>query len=112
MQIPLGRHDALLSGRACSRGSCHGGGVWGAVGSCGELWSLRWRLVLWGARELWHVIIARAVHSCAVRAGDVRFQVVAVGGSLDVACLCSTVDTVHRLYCARRAASRRSMQAM
>ena len=91
MQMPLGRHDALLSGRACSRGSRHGGGVWGAVGSCGELWSLRWRLVLWGARELWHVIIARAVLGAQLCGACWRCalsrHVVAVGGSLDVACL-------------------------
>ena len=59
----------------------------------GELWGA----VAVASGELWHVVIARAVHSGAcVLAMNVRFHVVAVGGSLDVACVCSAVDTVHR----------------
>ena len=101
MQIPLGRRDALLSGLACSRGGCHGGGVWGTV-PCGYC--------ACGAQSC-ACVVARAC-SCAcvqlrVRCTELRVCAVArvraervprrFRGVQDVACLLGC------RYCARAA---------
>ena len=102
MQIPLGRRDALLSGLACSRGGCHGGGVWGTV-PCGYC--------ACGAQSC-ACVVARAC-SCAcvqlrVRSTELRVCAVALRACVLNACpgavegfktlhVCSAVDTAREL---------------